>query len=159
MKRRLWRALAFALLLCGLLAMPHHARAQSDDDVVDEDFSDQEIVDEDFEDIIRLDTDLKKYQGQLAKEKSRQSKLVRRLQTALQTLGFYYGKIDGDFGPGTEEALGAYQQSKGLYPTSFITEYDIDQLEADASARAGVGSAMTDTAAAALRSPAPEQQQ
>ena len=157
MEKRLWRAVTLAFLLCGMMLLPDGARAQSDE-VVDDDFADEEIVDEDFEEIIRLDTDLKKYQDQLAKDKRRQSKLVRRLQTALQTLGLYYGQIDGDFGPGTEEALGAYQQAKGFYPTSFITEYDIQQLEADARVRVVDGRTTTDTAAAALRSPTPKQQ-
>lgn len=157
MRRHLWRAVALAFLLGGLLPLPDGARAQSDE-VVDDDFADEEIVDEDFQEIIRLDTDLRKYQDQLAKDKSRQSRLVKRLQTALQTLGFYYGRIDGDFGPGTEEALGAYQQAKGFYPTSFITQYDIDQLEADARARAGEASTAANSEAAALSSPTPEQQ-
>lgn len=157
MERRLWRAVMLAFLLGGMTLLPDGARAQSDE-VVEDDFADEEIVDEDFQEIIRLDTDLKKYQDQLAKDKRRQSKLVRRLQTALQTLGFYYGKIDGDFGPGTEEALGAYQQAKGFYPTSFITEYDIDQLEADARAPLAQGSALTSAAAADVDSPAPGQQ-
>lgn len=150
MERRLWRAVMLAFLLCGMM-LPDGAQAQSDE-VVEDDFADEEIVDENFEEIIRLDTDLKKYQDQLAKDKRRQSKLVRRLQTALQTLGFYYGKVDGDFGSGTEEALGAYQQAKGFYPTSFITEYDIDQLEADARAPLAQGSALTSAAAADAQS-------
>lgn len=154
MKRRLWRSILLAFLLGGALQFPHVARAQSDE-VVDDAAVDDEAADEDFAEIIRLDTDLKKYQDQLSKDKRRQAKLVRRLQTALQSLGFYYGHIDGDFGPGTEEALGAYQQSKGFYPTSFITEYDIDQLEADARARAGDVRTTVDTAA--LRSTAPAQ--
>lgn len=157
MEKRLWRAVTLAFLLCGMMLLPDGARAQSDE-VVDDDFADEEIVDEDFEEIIRLDTDLKKYQDQLAKDKRRQSKLVRRLQTALQTLGFYYGQIDGDFGPGTEEALGAYQQARGFYPTSFITEYDIDQLEADARAPLAQGSALTSAAAVDAHSPAPGEQ-
>lgn len=147
MKRRLWGALALALLLGVLLPVTNGARAQSDE-VVDDDFADEEIVDEDFEEIIRLDTDLRKYQDQLAKDKARQSKLVRRLQAALQTLGFHYGRIDGDFGPGTEEALAAYQQAKGFYPTSFITVYDIDQLESDARTRASEAGATANAAAA-----------
>ena len=39
---------------------------------------------------------------------------VERLQKRLQKLGFPPGNIDGDFGPGTEAALIAYQRSKGL---------------------------------------------
>ena len=39
---------------------------------------------------------------------------VERLQKRLQKLGFSPGNIDGEFGPGTEAALIAYQRSKGL---------------------------------------------
>lgn len=39
---------------------------------------------------------------------------VERLQKRLQKLGFSPGNIDGDFGPGTEAALIAYQRGKGL---------------------------------------------
>lgn len=39
---------------------------------------------------------------------------VERLQKRLHKLGFSPGNIDGDFGPGTEAALIAYQRSKGL---------------------------------------------
>lgn len=145
--RRLWGAITLAFLLSSTLPLPEGARAQSDE-VVDDDFADEEIVDEDFEKIIRLDTELKKYQDQLAKDKRRQSTLVRRLQAALQTLGFYYGRIDGDFGPGTEEALAAYQQAKGFYSTNFITEYDIDQLEADARTRRSEAGATANAAVA-----------
>jgi peptidoglycan L-alanyl-D-glutamate endopeptidase CwlK len=37
---------------------------------------------------------------------------VKRLQERLSKLGFPPGKIDGDFGPGTEAALRAFQQSR-----------------------------------------------
>jgi peptidoglycan L-alanyl-D-glutamate endopeptidase CwlK len=39
---------------------------------------------------------------------------VERLQKRLEKLGFSPGNIDGDFGPGTEAALIAYQRGKGL---------------------------------------------
>jgi len=39
---------------------------------------------------------------------------VEKLQTRLAELGFPPGKIDGDFGPATEAALLAFQQSQGL---------------------------------------------
>lgn len=39
---------------------------------------------------------------------------VAQLQTKLAELGFPPGKIDGDFGPATEAALLAFQQSQGL---------------------------------------------
>ena len=39
---------------------------------------------------------------------------VRALQTRLEELGFSPGPIDGQFGPGTESAVRAFQQSRGL---------------------------------------------
>ncbi|MEW5771171.1 MAG: peptidoglycan-binding protein [Pseudomonadota bacterium] len=39
---------------------------------------------------------------------------VERLQKRLQKLGFPPGNIDGDFGPGTEAALIAFQRGRGL---------------------------------------------
>ena len=43
-----------------------------------------------------------------------QGKDVERLQKRLKKLGFPPGNIDGDFGPGTQAALMAFQRSKGL---------------------------------------------
>lgn len=39
---------------------------------------------------------------------------VRALQQKLQTLGYYTGSIDGDFGSGTEAAVKAFQSANGL---------------------------------------------
>ncbi len=39
---------------------------------------------------------------------------VKNLQAALNRAGFYQGNVDGKFGPGTEAAVRAFQQSKGL---------------------------------------------
>lgn len=39
---------------------------------------------------------------------------VKEIQSALKNLGFYIGKIDGLFGPLTEEAIKNFQASKGL---------------------------------------------
>ena len=39
---------------------------------------------------------------------------VTALQQRLQQLGLYSGHLDGQFGPGTEAAVTAFQQSKGL---------------------------------------------
>ena len=39
---------------------------------------------------------------------------VRRLQTRLQSLGYYKGVVDGDFGEGTEIAVKSFQQQNGL---------------------------------------------
>ncbi len=39
---------------------------------------------------------------------------VRKLQEKLQALGYYEGTVDGQFGPGTREAVVAFQQKNGL---------------------------------------------
>ena len=43
-----------------------------------------------------------------------QGSAVADLQTRLQALGYYSGKIDGDFGSGTKAAVQAFQQVNGL---------------------------------------------
>ena len=45
---------------------------------------------------------------------------VLAVQTKLRTLGFYDGQLDGDFGAGTEAAVLAFQQSKGLAPDGVV---------------------------------------
>ena len=39
---------------------------------------------------------------------------VKDLQTRLSALGYYNGKIDGEFGPETKEAVTAFQKTNGL---------------------------------------------
>lgn len=45
----------------------------------------------------------------------------RDLQTALQWFGFYPSAIDGAFGPGTRNAMSAWQEAQGLEPTGILT--------------------------------------
>jgi len=45
---------------------------------------------------------------------------VTLLQEKLQSLGFSPGKIDGDFGPGTEAAVIAFQRSEGLLADGIV---------------------------------------
>ena len=39
---------------------------------------------------------------------------VEELQKRLQALGYYSGEIDGQFGPGTRDAVVAFQRNNGL---------------------------------------------
>ena len=41
---------------------------------------------------------------------------VKDLQSRLQVLGYYQEEIDGEFGPGTKEAVTAFQKANGLDP-------------------------------------------
>ena len=43
-----------------------------------------------------------------------QGERVRKLQQRLKELGYYSGEVDGQFGPGTREAVVAFQQRNGL---------------------------------------------
>ncbi len=43
-----------------------------------------------------------------------QGEKVWKLQERLQALGYYNGEIDGQFGPGTKEAVIAFQKKNGL---------------------------------------------
>lgn len=47
---------------------------------------------------------------------------VREAQQHLKAAGFYAGPVDGNFGPGTEEALRKYQQAQGLQVTGSLTQ-------------------------------------
>ena len=43
-----------------------------------------------------------------------QGEKVWKLQEKLQALGYYEGEVDGQFGPGTRDAVIAFQQKNGL---------------------------------------------
>ena len=47
---------------------------------------------------------------------------VKDLQPRLSALGFYSGKIDGEFGPGTKEAVTAFQKANGLEADGIVGE-------------------------------------
>ncbi len=45
---------------------------------------------------------------------------VRRIQARLKELGFYDGPVDGLFGPRTREAVGRFQEARGLPRVGFV---------------------------------------
>ena len=47
---------------------------------------------------------------------------VKDLQTRLSALGYYNGKIDGEFGPETKEAVTAFQKTNGLEADGIVGE-------------------------------------
>jgi peptidoglycan hydrolase-like protein with peptidoglycan-binding domain len=51
------------------------------------------------------------------------------LQTALQWFGFYEGKIDGAFGPGTRKSMAAWQAANGFEATGVLTSFQRDTLQ------------------------------
>lgn len=78
---------------------------------------------------------------------------VLNLQTTLKQLGFDPNGTDGVFGPGTEAAVKAFQQSKGLTPDGMAGPATMAALQSS-SGGASAGAA-TAAAAATATAPAP----
>ncbi|MDD6040336.1 MAG: peptidoglycan-binding protein [Clostridia bacterium] len=53
---------------------------------------------------------------------------VKKLQQALEILGYYDGKIDGKYGSGTTAAVKAYQKAKGLTPDGYAGERTVKSI-------------------------------
>lgn len=72
-------------------------------------------------------------QGQnLRLRRNQEEFLIKRLQVALHSLGYYSGSIDGSFGAGTQSALNSYLQATGRRARRQISESDIEQIEMEA---------------------------
>jgi His-Xaa-Ser repeat protein HxsA len=54
--------------------------------------------------------------------------IVKRVQTALYTYGYYTGAIDGIVGTGTKTAISKFQKDWGLNITGTITPEVLDAL-------------------------------
>jgi peptidoglycan hydrolase-like protein with peptidoglycan-binding domain len=54
---------------------------------------------------------------------------VQQLQMRLNSLGYYTGEFDGNFGPGTEYAVVVFQQHYSLTPTGVATPDTLSRLE------------------------------
>ena len=59
----------------------------------------------------------------------------RRIQQDLTDLGFDTRGVDGVFGPGTRQAIRAWQRSANFSPTGYLTRRQITVMERDAVAR------------------------
>ena len=59
----------------------------------------------------------------------------RRIQQDLTDLGFDTRGVDGVFGPGTRQAIRAWQRSANFSPTGYLTRRPITVMERDAVAR------------------------
>ena len=56
---------------------------------------------------------------------------VEQLQEVLAERGFYNGTVDGDFGPGTERAVKAFQRSEGLVVDGLVGERTFIEMQLD----------------------------
>ncbi len=62
-----------------------------------------------------------------------QGESVWRLQERLQSLGYYTGGLDGQFGPGTQSAVVLFQQQHGLDADGMVGPATSDMLYSDAA--------------------------
>lgn len=64
----------------------------------------------------------------LASERSLDGEARKALQIALKWDGFYTSAIDGDFGPGTRQAMAAWQSAQGYEDTGVLTTRQREEL-------------------------------
>ena len=62
-----------------------------------------------------------------------QGEAVKGIQERLQTLGYYTGKIDGDFGSGTKAAVQAFQEVNGLEADGVVGAKTLNVLYSDSA--------------------------
>ena len=60
---------------------------------------------------------------------------VLKLQTALDILGYYDGKLDGKYGDGTKEAVANYQKDEGLTADGYAGERTVKSIFGSCSSR------------------------
>ena len=63
--------------------------------------------------------------------KSAQGEEVTKLQNRLSDLGYYKSEVDGQFGPGTEEAVKAFQRANGLEADGIVGPETRERLYSD----------------------------
>ena len=76
--------------------------------------------------------------------RSSRSGYVTRLQKALIALGYYAGSADGYFGSGTEDAVKAYQQARGLQVEGVAGRATLRQINSDVQSGVTAASAVMD---------------
>jgi Putative peptidoglycan binding domain len=62
---------------------------------------------------------------------------VENLQKALAQLGLYDGKVDGDFGTGTKDAVVAFQNAHNLTPDGIVGEKTADAINQAVASSSG----------------------
>ena len=60
-----------------------------------------------------------------------QGEQVKKLQQRLADLGFYTGKVDGDYGKGTRQAVTVFQSQHGLDADGIAGEKTLKLLYSD----------------------------
>jgi peptidoglycan hydrolase-like protein with peptidoglycan-binding domain len=63
--------------------------------------------------------------------------VVRNIQSRLREQGFYTGRVDGKWGPGSETAVERFQRSRGMQPTGDLTPATLAALGLDPNNLAG----------------------
>ncbi len=56
---------------------------------------------------------------------------IRNIQGRLRQLGYYQGGLDGQWGPGTQAAVTALQQSRGIQPTGQLNPATVSAMGLD----------------------------
>jgi len=91
------------------------------------------------------------------------SNALADLQTKLNTLGYYFGSIDGIYGPQTERAIRDFQSANGLNPDGFLgpeTQAKLNavyQAKINPPANGGSGSSLPPPTTPAPNNPPPVQ--
>ena len=76
--------------------------------------------------------------------RSSRSGYVTRLQKALIALGYYTGSADGYFGSGTEDAVRAYQQARGLQVDGVAGRATLRKINSDVQSGVTAATAVID---------------
>ncbi len=62
---------------------------------------------------------------------------VRQIQTALKHNGVYRGRVDGVWGPMTQNAVSQFQQKNGMQPTGSLDEQTLQALHVSSAGGTG----------------------